>query len=310
MNLDDATRERIAGLIEANPVMLFMKGVRGAPQCGFSAQVCQMLDSLLPEYATHDVLSDPEVRDGIKAFSNWPTVPQLYVRGEFMGGCDIVRDLYASGELHEKLGVAAPAGAVTDVTVTVTEKAAAELQRVASERPGQLLHLQIDARFDHGLFFGPEQPGDLSVTSSGIELHLDPLTASRANGVVIDLAETDRGSGFHIENPNAPSPVQQLTAKELAAMRESGEPFLLLDVRTPQERETAQIEGSRLLDEATAREVEQMPKDTVLVFHCHHGGRSQKAAEHFAALGFTQVFNVVGGIDSWSQDVDPSVARY
>lgn len=93
-------------------------------------------------------------------------------------------------------------------------------------------------------------------------------------------------------------------------MRESGEPFQLLDVRTPEERETARIDGARLLDPDTARDVEQLPKDTVLVFHCHHGGRSQKAAEHFAALGFTQVFNVVGGIDAWSQDVDPSVPRY
>ena len=246
MSQDDAARERIAGLIDANPVMLFMKGVRGAPQCGFSAQVCQILDSLLPEYATCDVLSDPEIREGIKTYSNWPTIPQLYVNGEFLGGCDIVRDLYASGELHAKLGVPAPGGEAPEVTITA--KAAEELRRVAAERAGQVLHLQIDARFEHGLFFAPADPSDLTVASGGIELHLDPTSASRADGLVIDLVETDRGPGFHIANPNAPARVQPLTPKELAALRESGEAFRLLDVRTPGERDTAHIEGSELLD--------------------------------------------------------------
>jgi monothiol glutaredoxin len=104
MSLDDATRDRIGALIEGNGVMLFMKGTPRAPQCGFSATVVQILDSLVPDYATFDVLADPAIREGIKLFSSWPTVPQLYVKGEFVGGCDIVKDLHASGELHEKLG--------------------------------------------------------------------------------------------------------------------------------------------------------------------------------------------------------------
>ena len=105
-HIDDATRQRIADLIEASPVLLFMKGVRGAPQCGFSAQVCQVLDRLLPDYTTHDVLSDPEIREGIKAFSSWPTIPQVYVKGEFIGGSDILIEMYNSGELKEKLEIA------------------------------------------------------------------------------------------------------------------------------------------------------------------------------------------------------------
>jgi len=101
--MNEATHERIDGLVKGHPVMLFMKGDRQMPQCGFSATVVQILDSLLPEYATVDVLRDPEVRDGIKEFSSWPTIPQLYIAGEFQGGCDIVMEMYRSGELQEKL---------------------------------------------------------------------------------------------------------------------------------------------------------------------------------------------------------------
>ena len=103
MSLDDPTRQRIQTLVDSDHVVLFMKGERRVPQCGFSAQVVQILDSLVPEYTTHDVLSDPEVRQGIKEFSNWPTIPQLYVRGEFLGGCDIVTEMYRSGELKTAL---------------------------------------------------------------------------------------------------------------------------------------------------------------------------------------------------------------
>lgn len=107
MSLDDATRDRLRSIIDSGPVVLFMKGNRQMPQCGFSAQVVQILDSLVPDYTTVDVLSDPDVRQGIKEYSSWPTVPQLYVRGEFVGGCDIVIEMYRSGELLNALAPAA-----------------------------------------------------------------------------------------------------------------------------------------------------------------------------------------------------------
>ena len=103
MTLDDATRQRIEKIIGSDRVVLFMKGNRQMPQCGFSATVIQILDGLLPEYTTVDVLSDPGIREGIQAFSSWPTIPQLYVGGEFLGGCDIVREMYSSGELQQML---------------------------------------------------------------------------------------------------------------------------------------------------------------------------------------------------------------
>jgi monothiol glutaredoxin len=105
MSLEPSARERIESLIASHDVVLFMKGTREAPQCGFSARVVQILDALIPEYETFDVLSDPSIREGVKEYSAWPTIPQLYVRGEFLGGCDIVGELHDTGELAKKLGV-------------------------------------------------------------------------------------------------------------------------------------------------------------------------------------------------------------
>jgi monothiol glutaredoxin len=106
VTLDDSNRQRIEKIIGSDRVVLFMKGDRNVPQCGFSATVVQILDRLVPEYTTVDVLSDPRIREGIKEFSSWPTIPQLYVGGEFLGGCDIVREMFSSGELEQMLAQA------------------------------------------------------------------------------------------------------------------------------------------------------------------------------------------------------------
>ena len=101
---DDAEiRDRITRMLADAPVVLFMKGSREAPRCGFSARVVALLDQHLAEYATHDVLSDPALRQGIKDHADWPTVPQLWVHGTFVGGCDIVTELAESGELEAAL---------------------------------------------------------------------------------------------------------------------------------------------------------------------------------------------------------------
>ncbi|MBV1834096.1 Grx4 family monothiol glutaredoxin [Novacetimonas pomaceti] len=95
--------QQIQSQIDANPVMLYMKGDATFPQCGFSARVVQILKHLNVPFKTANVLEDPALRQGIKDFSNWPTVPQLYVKGEFIGGCDIVTEMYQSGELEKLL---------------------------------------------------------------------------------------------------------------------------------------------------------------------------------------------------------------
>ena len=95
--------EKISKLIENHAVMLFMKGTPEAPQCGFSAQVIQILNFLKVKYHTFDVLSDSEIREGVKEYSDWPTIPQLYVNKEFIGGCDIVQEQFQVGELEKTL---------------------------------------------------------------------------------------------------------------------------------------------------------------------------------------------------------------
>ena len=96
-------RERIEKIISENPVVLFMKGTPEFPQCGFSSQVVQILEYLGAPIASVNVLEDAEIRQGIKEYANWPTIPQLYVKGEFVGGCDITREMFQSGELASVL---------------------------------------------------------------------------------------------------------------------------------------------------------------------------------------------------------------
>jgi len=101
--MDTTVSERISQEVADNPVVLYMKGTPVFPQCGFSAAVVQILSHLGVKFKGVDVLTDPGIRQGIKEFSNWPTIPQLYVKGEFIGGCDIIREMYETGELQQVL---------------------------------------------------------------------------------------------------------------------------------------------------------------------------------------------------------------
>jgi len=205
MSEEETARQRIESFVRSNDVALFMKGSREAPQCGFSATVVRVLDTLVPEYQTFDVLSDPEVREDVKEYSSWPTIPQLYVQGEFVGGCDIVQEMFGSGELHRMLGVESPDD-VAPPTITVTERAAEALGRALEQQggPGRDLHLAVDARYRTHLHLAPASSGSLKVEAGGLTLHLDPLSARRADGVTIDVEQTPQGPGFRVHNPNAP----------------------------------------------------------------------------------------------------------
>ena len=103
--MENQVKEKIQTLIKSSPIMVFMKGTKLMPQCGFSNNVVQILNSLGIEFSTYDVLSDFEIREGIKQFSNWPTIPQVYLKGEFLGGSDILIEMYNSGELKEKIEI-------------------------------------------------------------------------------------------------------------------------------------------------------------------------------------------------------------
>jgi Grx4 family monothiol glutaredoxin len=213
---DRAAGTRIAELVAAHRVVLFMKGDPVQPQCGFSARTAAVLAGMGVDFAHVDVLADPAMREGVKAYSEWPTLPQLFVDGDFVGGADIVEEMAAEGSLAELLGVSA----------------------------------------------------------------------------------------------EEPPPVAQTAPEEVARWLDDGETFLLLDVRTDQELELASLTAARQLRTEDFPELEALPRDTRIAFLCHHGIRSQAAANAFRALGFTDLHNIVGGIDAWSHQVDPSVPRY
>src|SRR5215470_10111580 len=122
----ERTRDRIESVIRSDDIVLFMKGNRAMPQCGFSNRLVQILDSLVDNYTTVDVLADPDIREGIKEYSSWPTIPQLYLKGEFIGGCDVITELYATGDLHRQLGLEMPERKVP--TVRISDAAAARVR--------------------------------------------------------------------------------------------------------------------------------------------------------------------------------------
>jgi len=308
MSLSSELRERIESTIGRHPVVLFMKGSRTQPQCGFSATVVSILDGIVDDYHTVDVLSDPEIREGIKLFSEWPTIPQLYIDNEFVGGCDLVQQLYAAGDLHRALG--AEPVTIEPPAVTISEAAAAALRDAASQRPDLAVHLKIDDAWNHQFNLAPARGHEIRAGDNGVEILFDAASAKRADGLRLDLVETDDGPGFVIDNPNSPAPVAQMSVGELKSRLDAGETLYLFDVREQAERDIAAIEGARLLDEAAVSFIDTLPRDATLVFHCHSGVRSQAAAEYFRGQGFTEVYNLAGGIDAWSREIDPSVPRY
>jgi monothiol glutaredoxin len=296
-------------LVRSKPVVLFMKGSRHFPQCGFSATVVGILDELTAGYATVDVLRDPAVREGMKEFSSWPTFPQLYVDGKFVGGCDIVKEMHASGELQALLGVEAKTPQAAAPRVAITDAAAKAFQDATEDAGGDVLRLEIDERYHYDLHFGPEAPGDVEVTSNGVVLHVARASARRADGMTIDFSVGPQGPAFKIENPNEPPRVKPIGPRALKEMLDRGE-VELFDVRPDAERARASIPQAKKLDEAGQKYLLGLKKDTPIALHCHHGMRSRGAAEELLHEGFTNVYNLEGGIEAWSREVDPSVPRY
>ena len=306
--LNEETRARIDRMVASDRVVLFMKGTPQMPQCGFSATTTGILDSLLPSYTTYNVLEDQAVRDGIKAYSKWPTIPQLYIDGEFVGGCDIVKEMYNAGDLHEALGRAPPDRSPPDIALS--DRAADLIRQTVEGHPGNHVHLSIDSRWQHSFNLGPAQGHEIRSLANGVEILMDLGTAQRAPGLELDIEETFQGYAFRVSNPNEPPAVVELEPAELERRLSASGDFLLFDVRPPAERKRARIAGDRVLDDEAIAFIRNLPKETEMAFYCHRGGRSRSAAEHFRLEGHTRVFNLSGGIDAWSEQVDPSVPRY
>jgi monothiol glutaredoxin len=309
MSLTAETRARIESILSRHHVVLFMKGEPQRPQCGFSAKAVGILGGLVPGFGHVDVLADPEIREGIKVYGQWPTIPQLYVGGELLGGSDIIEEMLNSGELHQALGLPAPDR--TPPTLHITPPAAEAIGRaMAGAEPGAVLHMAVDPRFNARFELKPATGHEVVAEAAGIRIHLDLASAPRAQGIRIDWVEDVRGAGLAVHNPNAPPAVQPLSVLELQARLADGG-LDVIDVRPAHARAVAPFPAPhQVLDEDSAERLQALPKDRPLAFLCHHGNSSRQAAEHFRGLGFRDLYNVEGGIDAWSVQVDPGVPRY
>jgi|SRR5882724_336140 len=301
-------RTRIQSLLHDHPVVLFMKGTRDAPRCGFSAATVGVLNELLPDYASVDVLADADIREGVKAYGNWPTIPQLYVKGELIGGADIVQSMYTNGQLQELLDLPKPDR--TPPPITISDAAAHAIREaLADAEPGLALYLAINARYQGQFRLAETDDHAIVSQANGIAIHMDLATAQRAHGVRIDWVQTAQGAGLSFDNPNAPAAVKPLSVTELKARLDAGS-ITVIDVRPPEERALAALAQPFLSLDDGIQALTALPKETALAFLCHSGGRSAGAAEHFRGLGFRHVYNVEGGIDAWSHEVDPGIPRY
>lgn len=308
MALSPNVRQQIDNYLQTDRVVLFMKGTPQQPMCGFSARTITILDSLLPSYSSVNVLADEGIRQGIKEYGDWPTIPQLYIDRELIGGCDIITAMYESGELHQALGVPEPDR--TPPEITITAAAAGQIRAAMAEHPETSVYLSIDAQWQPNFSLRPTQGNEITTASNGLKIYMDLNTAPRAKGAVIDWQDGPGGSGLTIDLPEAPSPVKALQPEELKQRLDNGEAFTLVDVRQADERAKAAFPGAEILDKENLERLQALPEDTAIVFICHHGRSSLGAAEHFRKRGFTNVYNLEGGINAWSDRVDSSVAKY
>jgi monothiol glutaredoxin len=302
MALDNETRGIIDQVLSANKVVLFMKGTPQQPQCGFSATTVSTLEMLIPDFMSVNVLEHPSIRDGIKEFANWPTIPQLYIDAELIGGSDIVTDMLQSGELAAALGVDKPESDTPKIIID--DKGLEVMKKALDSQPGNALHLQINAGWSHTISLGPDKGSAVQATVGEIQIHMDPWSAARADGLKMTMEEDLTGTRFSFDNPNAPPPVNQMTVQTLKEKLDSDAKVILIDVRSDEERASASIDGSRHWNEEAMQLVESSPKDAELIFHCHAGGRSQALAESIRQRGYTNLHNVIGGMQAWAAEID------
>ena len=305
--ISPAVHARIAKLLADNPVVLFMKGGKDQPRCGFSAKATDVLNELAPNFIGVDVLLDEEIRHGIKLYGNWPTIPQLYINSELVGGSDIITQLFNTGELHQLLGAPAPDRSAPNITIS--DAAATAIRAGMADEPGVVLHLRIDRRWQAHFQLAPAEGHEVRAQAAGIEILMDVATAQAAQGMHVDWAESLQGAGLSIKLPRAPRAIQSMSVSELTPAHQKG--TLLIDVRPEHDRLRAPMPLShRVLDNSTLSSLEALDKTTAMAFLCHFGNSSRQAADHFRGLGFTELFNIEGGIDAYAREIDGSVARY
>jgi len=296
--MNQETKQTIENLVNNNNCILFMKGNPQHPQCGFSSNTVGIVKELLGKnFAYCNVLESSDLREGIKEFGNWPTIPQLYINKELVGGNDIVTEMYNTGELHSLLGMQQPDK--SPAKITLSPKAAENIKNGMQDIGTNVLMLSIDAQFNTR--FSIEQPKGYEIITEcqDIKVYMDIGTSKRADGMEIDWVEDLQGAGLVIKNPNEPQPVKQISKKELNEGIEQGKFQNIYDTRSEQQFNAQSIPGSKRLDKENMQSIEKMAKDTPLVFVCAVGNTSQGACEFYRKKGYTNIHNLAGGVAGW-----------
>lgn len=296
MNLQ--TKQKIENIVNNDKVVLFMKGNPTHPQCGFSSNTVKIVQDLVADsFITVNVLEDNEIREGIKEYGNWPTIPQLYIDGELVGGNDIITEMYNTGELQDLLGVDKPER--VSPSITISPKAKENILTGIENIGNHVLMLSIDNQFNTRFSIEEPKGYEISADIDGIKIYMDIGSAKRAQGIEIDWVEDLQGAGLVIKNPNAPSEVNQISKKELKDGIDKGIYKNLYDVRSEMQFNQQSIPDSKRLDKNAMSEIELLDKNTPLVFICIAGNTSQGACEYYRKQGYTNINNLVGGLSSW-----------
>lgn len=299
--MTDQTTQRIEKMLDENPVFLFMKGNPQTPMCGFSSNTVKILKDMIGDnFGSFNVLEDPEIREGIKAYGQWPTIPQLYVNKELVGGNDIISEMFNTGELHELLNLKQPDR--TPPQIDITDEALNHIKEGLKDMGDHQLFLSVDDEFNTR--FSLEMPKGYEIIAAvgDLKVYMDIGTAKRSNGIEISWLDELQGSGLRIKNPNEPPAVQDLSVAELQDWFATDiENPNIYDVRSVDKIAEGTVDHAVRLDKAAIESIENMPKDTPLVFVCQVGQSSMSAAEYFRKKGYTKVFNLTGGYNAWSQ---------
>lgn len=299
--MTDQATQRIEKMLDENPVFLFMKGNPQTPMCGFSSNTVKILKDMIGDnFGSFNVLDDPEIREGIKTYGQWPTIPQLYVNKELVGGNDIISEMFNTGELHELLNLTQPDR--TAPTIGISDEALNHIKDGLKDMGDHQLFLSVDDEFNTR--FSLEMPKGYEIIADvgDLKVYMDIGTAKRSNGIEISWQDELQGSGLRIKNPNEPPPVQDLSVAELQDwLATEVENPLVYDVRSADKIAEGTVGHAVRLDKAAIELIETMDKETPMVFVCQVGQSSMSAAEFFRKKGYTKTFNLTGGYNAWNE---------
>ena len=291
--MTEELRAKLQAMVDSHDVVLFMKGTRQQPQCGFSNRVVSILEELEIDYQTYNVFSDPDIRSGMKDFSMWPTFPQLYIKQEFVGGCDLVTEMMQSGELPGMLGVT-----LEDVEPPAVHCSPniLNLFKESLATHGGGIHIDVNKNFQYDIFIGPKSNGQVESIIDGVPFYFSRGSAKRANGISLDFKDGDNG-GVLIDNPNEPK-FSDIAVSDVEAWVADNPNAKVYQIGVTADQV---LPFATLLDASAHQEIGQLPKDHPIAFMCVMGVRSQHAAKDLTFQGYSNVFNIIGGLTAWNE---------